>query len=236
MVFLDQSVFIYRNVFTANRYAFAFQRRLLSSYRIIEIVQRSDLPSLRYSSGLKKHSNDFSRSKFMLWKQWVPRENLLTLRNLSQRKRSELIAMYNSALAAEYALNKLHGIEYPLGEFINVESKPFKKFVCFLLQEIVLISLNDIKIFFEINRMRICDFIYWMPFSICGLGVSFSRNECCSSLRIVAKCIEDSSMKFRKPTIRFLKTRGKWTTLITKKRDVYSRNGNLHLSPRRTGI
>lgn len=41
--------------------------------------------------------------------------------------RTDVIATYTSALAAEYALNKLQGLEYPLGEYICVESKGVNK-------------------------------------------------------------------------------------------------------------
>lgn len=47
--------------------------------------------------------------------------------------RSEVVATYNTTLAAEYALNKLHGLEYPLGEFISVESKVVNKLVAMSL-------------------------------------------------------------------------------------------------------
>ncbi|XP_065216135.1 RNA-binding protein 45-like [Planococcus citri] len=41
--------------------------------------------------------------------------------------RTDLVAIYNSPLAAEYALNKLQGLEYPLGDYICVESKGVNK-------------------------------------------------------------------------------------------------------------
>lgn len=41
--------------------------------------------------------------------------------------RTEIVATYNSTLAAEYALNKLQGLEYPLGDYICVETKGVNK-------------------------------------------------------------------------------------------------------------
>lgn len=41
--------------------------------------------------------------------------------------RTEIKAVYNSTLAAEYALNKLQGLEYPLGEYILVEQKGLQR-------------------------------------------------------------------------------------------------------------
>lgn len=44
-----------------------------------------------------------------------------------QMFRTDIVATYNSTLAAEYALNKLQGLEYPLGDYICVESKGVNK-------------------------------------------------------------------------------------------------------------